>query len=94
MLWPSVKWHHYKPIATKFPRDATEYSLNFWEKDLPLFEVVTAEEQAASRSQQESPPSSIIAPRPKLGVRRPGRRLSRNASVHPNQLSLFLSDDF
>ena len=46
--WFTVKWHPYKPIATKFPRNATEYSLNFWAKDLPLFEIVTVERQEAA----------------------------------------------
>jgi len=93
--WFTVKWHPYQPIATKFPRNATEYSLNLWEKNLPLFEIVTVEDQeAAKRLQPEPPPSSTLAPIPKLGLRRPGRRLSRNASIHPSQLSLFLSDDF
>ena len=88
--WFTVKWHPHTPIATKFPRNATEYSLNLWEKNLPLFEVVTAEQREAPRRlQPASAPSSTLAPLPKLGVRRPGRGVSRNASVHPNQLSLF-----
>ena len=92
--WFTVKWHPYTPISTKFPRDVTEYSLNLWEKNLPLFEIVTAEQQeAARRLQPEPPPSSTLAPLPKLGLRRTGRGLIRNASLNPNQLSLFLSDD-
>jgi len=83
-----IKWHPYTPLAIKFPRDATEYSLNLWEKNLPLFEVVTAEQREAPRRlQPASAPSSTLAPLPKLGVRPPGQGLSRNASVHPNQLS-------
>jgi hypothetical protein len=93
--WFTVQWQSYKPIPSKFPHGVTEYSLNLWEADLVLFEVVSPqEEQAARRRQQESESSSTPAPIPHLNPRSRSRRLSGNASGHPNQLSLFAIDDF
>ena len=93
--WFTVLWHQYRPISKRFPRDVIEYSITLWERDLSLFETVPAEEEeAANRMKSESPPSATLAPLPNLGGRWPGRRLNRNAAVHPNQLSLFLADDF
>jgi len=57
--WFTVRWHTYKPIPNKFPRDAIEYSLNLWEPDLTLFEVITSgNEQGARKSRQHYPESS------------------------------------
>jgi hypothetical protein len=47
--WFTVRWHSYKPTTVRFPRDVVEYSLNLWESDLTLFEVVTVEEAQAAR---------------------------------------------
>ena len=53
--WFRVRWNHYRPIPCQFPREVMEYSLNLWESDLALFEVVTAEdEQAVRRSRPNS----------------------------------------
>ena len=86
------------PVATvytdfkRIPRHATEYSINLWEADLAMFEVVTAEEEeAARRSKLETIPSTV--PIPHLVMRWRGRRLRRHVAVHPNQLSLFLADE-
>lgn len=66
--WFTVRWSDYKPIAARFPRDVTEYSLNLWEKELALFEVVPPEEQQATEEPKiESSPTSTLAP--KLSVR-------------------------
>jgi hypothetical protein len=86
--WFTVRWHHYRPIPQRFPRTVAEYSLNLWEPDLAMFEVVSADEQhAASRSKIETLPSETGPPWL-------GRRLRRKASVHSNQLNLFVADDF
>jgi hypothetical protein len=87
--WFAVRWRPYTPIPQKFPRQMTEYSLNLWERDLALFEVVSAEE-AAGKWKPESGPS-IIPPLPQLSG---GRKARRQGGIHPNQLSLFLADDF
>jgi hypothetical protein len=92
--WFRVRWHNYRPVPDRFPRVVVEYSLNLWETDLALFEVVSAgEQEAAMKRNLESPSSSTSAPLRKLGSRWPGRRLGRYACIHPNQLCLFLSDD-
>ena len=86
----TVRWRPYTPIRGKFPRGMTEYSVNLWEKDLALFEVVSAEEEAASGdSARES--QVIRPPLPKLGG---GSHARRQGRVDPNQLTLFGTDDF
>jgi hypothetical protein len=60
--WFTVRWHSYKPISVKFPRDVVEYSLNLWESDLTLFEVVTVEEESAARK----PTPRSLAARPRV----------------------------
>jgi hypothetical protein len=47
--WFTVRWHPYKPIRAKFPRQVIEYSLNLWKADLALFEVLTIEDEQAAR---------------------------------------------
>jgi hypothetical protein len=59
--WFTVRWHHYKPITARFPREVAEYSLNLWESDLQLFEVVTVEEEKAARKFTPIPP--VVRPR-------------------------------
>jgi hypothetical protein len=49
----TVRWHPYKPIPAKFPREVMEYSLNLWESDLALFEVLTIEDKQGG--QEASP---------------------------------------
>jgi hypothetical protein len=83
--WFTVRWRHYRPIPNKFPRGVTEYSLNLWETDLELFEVVSARQVLPKIHHMQTP---------KLGLDLVGRRLSRRGGTHPNQLSLFLADDF
>jgi hypothetical protein len=56
--WFTVRWHHYKPITARFPRDVAEYSLNLWESDLTLFEVVTIEEEKAARKATPKSPAA------------------------------------
>jgi hypothetical protein len=54
--WFTVRWHSYKPTPVRFPCDVAEYSLNLWESDLTLFEVVTVEEaQTAKKPTPKSP---------------------------------------
>ena len=77
-------------IPNKFPRGVTEYGINLWEHDLGLFEVVSAEEEQASRrAVQDSPP--IRPPAPRLDGTWQNRKRSR---VHTNQLNLFGADDY
>jgi len=93
--WFSVRWYDYRPIPERFPHAITEYSLNLWEPDLALFEVVSAEErQAARETKLQVSHSPNLPPAPQLSGSWQVRRLRRNAGVHPNQLSLFLTDDF
>jgi hypothetical protein len=93
--WFTVRWHDYRPIPERFPHIVIEYSLNLWEPDLALFEVVSAEErQAAGETKLQVSPSPNLPPVPQLSGSWQARRLRRNAGVHPNQLSLFLADDF
>jgi hypothetical protein len=61
--WFTVQWHPYKPIPAKFPREVIEYSLNLWESDLALFDVVTVEEEEVAR---KSHANYQRAPRPRL----------------------------
>jgi hypothetical protein len=90
----TVRWRPYTPIPKIFPRAMTEYSINLWQHDLALFEILTAEEdEAARRCLLECPPPSTLASIPKLGRCGADRGLSRSAAVHPNQLSLFVADD-
>jgi len=51
--WFTVQWHNYRPIPKRFPRDVTECSINLWESDLALFEVVSAEEAAKKSELKE-----------------------------------------
>ena len=93
--WFTVRWHHYRPNPERFPYAVTEYSLNLWESDLALFEVVSAEEQqATAETKLEVLPSPKLPSPPQLSGSWQARRLRRNAGVHPDQLSLFLADDF
>jgi hypothetical protein len=57
--WFTVRWHSYQPTTVRFPRDVAEYSLNLWESDLTLFEVVTVEEKAP----RKPTPKSRVMPR-------------------------------
>jgi len=59
--WFTVRWHSYQPTTVRFPRDLAEYSLNLWESDLMLFEVLTVEEEKAARKQ--TPKSPVAMPR-------------------------------
>ena len=70
-----------------------EYSVNLFESELALFEVVSAEEEERVRRMRLEF-ESTLASFPRLGVCQPGRRFGRNDSVHANQLSLFVPDDF
>jgi hypothetical protein len=93
--WFTVQWHHYRPILERFPHAVLEYSLNLWEQDLALFEVVSTEERrAAGETKLQVPTSPNLPPAPQLSGSWQTRRLLRNPGVHPNQLSLFLEDDF
>ena len=92
--WFTVQFDPYKPITPLWrgkPRP-TKYhtrSLRLLGDDLALFEIAseaeTTEETLAHRSQSE-----LKIP---AGWRR-GLRRSRMTAVHPNQLSLFLAEDF
>jgi hypothetical protein len=88
--WFTVRWRPYTPIPHKFPREATEYSTNLWEADLTLFETVSAEDEAAAKRKQLEAPFPL-ASYPKLAG---GWQASRRSRVDPNQLRLFLADDF
>lgn len=44
----AVKWWPYKPTPRAYIHTASSYSLNLWEQDLSLFEVVTPEEEQAA----------------------------------------------
>jgi hypothetical protein len=44
----TVGWQHYRPVLKRFPQGVIEYSLNLWEPDLALFELVSAEERQAA----------------------------------------------
>jgi hypothetical protein len=93
--WFTVRWQDYRPIPERFPHIVIEYSLTLWEPDLALFELVSAEErQAAGEKKLQVSPSPNLPPAPQLSGSWQARRLRRNAGVHPNQLSLFLADDF
>ena len=59
--------------------------------DLALFEIVSAEEEQATKSTSERGPSINRPPLPQLGG---GLKARRRDRVHPNQLSLFCADDF
>jgi hypothetical protein len=59
--WFRVKWHHYRPIPTKFPREVIEYSLNLWEADLAIFEVLTIEDEQAARKPHPNYQGSLRA---------------------------------
>jgi hypothetical protein len=48
----TVRWHNYRPIPARFPHHVVEYSLNLWESDLALFQVVTAEQDQVGRRSQ------------------------------------------
>ena len=61
--WFTLRWHPYKPIPGKFPREVIEYSLNLWESDLALFEVVIVEEAQGAR---RSRPNYRGSSRPRL----------------------------
>ena len=88
----TVRWHHYRPIEIRFPQDVAAYSINLWESDLALFEVVSDDEvRPADKTTQETHPSRNIAP---LSQLRGGWQTRRRGRIHPNQLSLFLADDF
>ena len=66
--WFTVRWRPYTPIPRKFPRQMTEYSLNCWESDLALFELVSAEEEQGVRTPElETVPSINRPPSSKLG---------------------------
>jgi hypothetical protein len=88
--WFSVRWHHYKPIPNRFPREVSEYSIKLWEPDLALFEAVSAEEEQEAKSRKLEPPPV----RPSLARLDGGQRGRKRSLVHPHQLSLFLPDDF
>jgi hypothetical protein len=88
--WFTVQWRPYTPIPNKFPLGVMEYRVNLWEPDLPLFEAVSDEEEARKRT-LEAPSPSHLASYPKLDG---GCQARRRTRVHPNQLSLFLADDF
>ena len=65
--WFTVRWHHYRPIPIRFPQVLTAYSVNLWESDVAMFELVSAEEeQAMDRVNQEVLPSPNLAPQPQL----------------------------
>ena len=92
--WFTVQFDPYKPITplwrgTRRPTTYDTRSLRLLLDDLALFELAseaeTTEETLAHRSQSE-----LKVP---AGWRR-GLRRSRMTAVHPNQLSLFLADDF
>ena len=90
--WFTVRWRPYTPIPHKFPRDVVEYSINLWETDLGLFEAVSAEEELAFRkSKSETWTVSQLPPLPQLAG---GWQARRRVRVHPNQLGLFLPNDF
>ena len=88
--WFTVRWRPYTPIPHKFPRGMAEYSTNLWERDLALFEVVSSVEEEVARANREVQPLWNPASLPQLHG---GRRAARPVLVHPNQLSLFVSDD-
>jgi hypothetical protein len=93
--WFTVQWHPYSPIRERFPHAVIEYSLNLWESDLALFELVSDEEQQeANKRRLNVPSSSVLAPLPQSGERWQAKRLGRRAHVQSNQLSLFVADDF
>ena len=87
--WFTVQWRPYTPIPNKFPLGVMEYSVNLWEPDLTLFEVVSAEEEARKRT-LEAPFPFPLTSYPKLAGGWQPRRRNR---VHPDQLSLFLADN-
>jgi hypothetical protein len=67
-----------------------EYSVNLWVADLALFEVLSTEQDTSrTESVRESPP--IRPPEPKLGG---SWQPQRRSKVQPNQLRLFVADDF
>jgi hypothetical protein len=93
--WFTVRWRHYRPIPERFPHAVFEYSLNLWEPDLALFEVVSDEERKTSgETKLLVLPSPNLPDTPQLSWSWQARRLRRSACVHPNQLSLFPTDDF
>jgi hypothetical protein len=90
--WFTVRWRTYIPIPNTFPREAGEYSTNLWESDLALFEVVSnLEKEEARKKQLEAQSLFPLASYPSLGG---GWQARRRSGVHPQQLTLFLADDF
>jgi hypothetical protein len=94
--WFTVRFIAYQPITPswsgplrKRPARYNTSSLRLWESDLELFEVVNETEitAAPSTAQQLRTPKL-----PALGGRMRGP--GKNSSMYPNQLSLFLADDF
>jgi hypothetical protein len=85
----TVRWQPYIPIPNEFPSQMTECSLTLWERDLEMFEIVSAEE-AAGKWKPESGPSITRPSVPQLSG---GWKARRQGRVHPNQLSLFVTDD-
>jgi hypothetical protein len=59
----TVRWRPYTPIPKEFPRHVTEYSINLWESDLALFEVLTIQDEQAARRPHPNYQSSL---RPRL----------------------------
>jgi hypothetical protein len=89
--WFMLRWRPYTAIPNISPRKMSEYSINLWKRNLAMFEVVSADEEEAVRKSKLEGGTLNRPPFPQLSG---GWKTRRPSRAHPNQLSLFLSDDF
>jgi hypothetical protein len=92
--WFTVRFHAYQPLIPAWSDPRRRRSARFDVTSLRLSEGDLATFELLNESEVKLAPSIVRPPVTLKLLSGWRKRLGRNTSVHPNQLSLFLADDF